>query len=83
MFPTPFEIAQAEDCTVATDGKTVVSARDGGTVWRRRAVRTSADTAEISSAIEMCVVELNGVRVYVSALGDQNHVIVTTKDIWP
>jgi hypothetical protein len=74
----PFEIqALPEAGYVATNGTQTVQLLEGeGRVFRRRAVKLGSDGA---SSVEWCVVELDGVRVYV----DGDNVIVTREDMYP
>lgn len=76
----PFEIADAGDMRVATNGQATlqIHAPEGGRVFRRRAVRLNRTTG-VQACVEWAVAELDGVRVYF----DGTNVVVTRRDLMP
>ena len=76
----PFEIADAGDMRVATNGTAImqIHAHEGGRVFRRRAVKLNRATGA-QAHVEWAVAELDGVRVYF----DGTNVVVTRRDLNP
>lgn len=76
--PVPFDLSQAGDARIATNGDATLTLLDPeGRVFRRRAV-TGVGT-EAPRNVEWAVAELNGVRVYF----DGKNVVVTVRDLQP
>lgn len=77
--PPPFEIVEKDGMKIATDGHRQVVLMEGaeGKMFKRRAVKRLGSPKP--ERVEWCVVELNGVRVYV----DGENVVVTTRDLQP
>lgn len=78
--PLPFEIADAGDMRVATNGQATlqINVPEGGRVFRRRAVKLNRATGE-QGRVEWAVAELDGVRVYFDGV----NVVVTKRDLMP
>jgi hypothetical protein len=77
--PAPFEIVDAGDSRVATNGTTTLQIHvpEGGRVFRRRAVKVNHSKSQ--ARVEWAVAELDGVRVYF----DGTNVVVTRRDLMP
>lgn len=80
LAPLPFEIADAGDMRVATNGQATLQIHlpEGGRIFRRRAVKLNRATGA-QARVEWVVAELDGVRVYF----DGANVVVTRKDLQP
>jgi hypothetical protein len=78
--PAPFEIADAGDMRVATNGQATLQIHvpEGGRVFRRRAVKLNRATGA-QARVEWAVAELDRVRVYF----DGTNVVVTHRDLMP
>lgn len=78
--PPPFEIAEAGESRVATNGHSTlqIHAPEGGRVFRRRAVKLNKASGQ-QTRVEWIVAELAGVRVYF----DGTNVVVTRRDLMP
>lgn len=77
--PRPFEIVEQDGMKIATDGTRQVVLVEGteGQMFKRRAIKRVGSSDP--ERVEWCVVELNGVRVYVSG----SDVVVSTRDLQP
>jgi hypothetical protein len=76
--PPPFEILEKDGQKIASNGERQVILLDPeGRMFKRRAIKRAGSSQ--AEAVEWCVVELNGVRVYV----DGENVVVTTLDLQP
>lgn len=78
--PAPFEITDAGDMRVATNGQATLQIHlpEGGRVFRRRAVKLNRATGA-RARVEWAVAELDGVRVYFDGV----NVVVTKRDLMP
>lgn len=78
--PAPFEIVEAGDAMVASNGAATMQIKvaEGGRLFRRRAVRVNK-ALETRAEIEWAVAELDGVRAYF----DGANVVLTRADLQP
>lgn len=78
--PAPFEIVEAGESRVASNGAATlqIHAPEGGRVFRRRAVKLNRGTGQ-QARVEWAVAELDGVRVYFDGV----NVVVTRRDLMP
>lgn len=63
-------------------GVLVMADADAGR-WRRRGVRLQVGASESKGCADTLVLEMEGVRVYVSLYEGTPLVTVTKKDLWP
>lgn len=80
LDPAPFEIVDAGDSRVASNGQATLQLHvpEGGRLFRRRAVKLNKATG-VQSRVEWAVAELDGVRVYFDSI----NVVVTRRDLMP
>lgn len=78
--PAPFEIVDAGEARVASNGLATLQIQlaEGGRLFRRRAVKLNKATGA-QARVEWVVAELDGVRVYF----DGANVVVTRRDLNP